>query len=436
MLHQNLATGVSAPVEERQARLSEARSHRRLARIWALLGLSAPLCAAAWLPPQQALPWSAAWVAGSLAWALLAPRRSWVKRLGGAHYGGQGQVMAGAVAALVSQSVFAFWVPPALWFAAVALHSVWLVLGFRLGVLVVKPVLVAVGSGRTTDLKKLLGERAEWAELGETARRHVDAFLFDPRAMSQRELAEIDPSIWCHRTFDAGRVLEDLQGRVALADWSCDRVAELSRSRRYERIKRVLDLALVVLSLPVSIPLAGLIALMIRVDSTGPILFIQQRTGRGGRPFRMLKFRSMTTSHDRSPSFTKREDQRITRVGRLLRSNRLDELPQLFNVLTGSMSLVGPRPEQVPFVEVLVKDVPAYHLRHAVKPGITGWAQLEQGYVDSLEGTARKLEYDLYYATRRSLAVDLGILIGTVPALFRGVEAERQSAGSATERSA
>jgi len=375
------------------------------------------------MEPHQAIPWASAWLAGSLTWAAALRRRSHLGRPSVVRYGGR--VVAGAVAAVSSQSVFGFSISPAVWLAVGALQSGWLVIGFGRGWFGRRPVLVAVGGGRTVDLKKKLGEQVEWFKLGEIAPERVDAFVVDPHAMSQRALAEVDPSIWCHRIVDAGRTLEELQGRVALAAWSGDRVVELSRRRSYERSKRMIDLAIVVLSAPISIPLCALIALMIRLDSPGPILFVQQRTGRGGRPFRMLKFRSMTASEAESPSFTTSGDQRITRVGKLIRSNRLDELPQLLNVLGGSMSLVGPRPEQVPFVERLVQSLPAYDLRHAVKPGITGWAQLEQGYVDSLEATARKLEYDLFYITRRSLSLDVRILIKTVPAVLYGVEAER-----------
>lgn len=428
MLQQDTTAEVAADANGQATRTSdESRAHRtrtarsRLAKIWWLLGpLAAPLSAAAWLPSDRAMIWGSAWVAGSLAWTLAARRRSWVQRPGAVGYAGQ--LVAGAFAAVVFQNALAFSAPSALWFAVIAVHSGWLAVGFSWDVLVDRPTLVAIGGGRTADLKKQLGESAIWVDLGEIAAKRVDAFVIDRQAMSQKALVGVDPSIWSHRIIDAGRVLEDLRGRVELAAWTSDRVSELSRSRSYERFKRAIDLAIVVLSAPVSIPLCVLVALMIRIDSPGPILFPQQRTGRSGRAFRMLKFRSMTTSHDQSPSFTQDGDQRITRVGRLIRSKRLDELPQLLNVLGGSMSMVGPRPEQVPFVERLVKEVPAYDLRHAVKPGITGWAQLEQGYVDSLEGSVRKLEYDLYYATRRSLRLDVAILVKTIPALLRGVE--------------
>lgn len=393
-----------------------------------LLGLAAaPLCATAWLSFSESVTWGGAWAAGSLAWPLLTRSRPWVRRVGAGRYGGQGQVLAGAATALAFQTAAAVGAPPALWLTAIALHACWLALASGRGALAFQPTLVAVGSGRITDLKKLLDRRVQWAELEELGTDRVDAVVFDRHSISDAGLVALDPSIWCHRTFDATRVLEDLEGRISLADWSSDRLAELGRNRCYRALKRALDLTLVLLSLPIVAPIAGLIALMIRLDSPGPILFRQQRTGLGGQPFQMLKFRSMTVSDDHVAAFTQREDQRITRVGRLIRAKRLDELPQLLNVLSGSMSLVGPRPEQVPFVEQLLKDVPPYHLRHGVKPGITGWAQLEQGYVDSLDDTVRKLEYDLYYATRRSLALDIEILFRTIPAVLRGVEAEGQS---------
>jgi len=163
------------------------------------------------------------------------------------------------------------------------------------------------------------------------------------------------------------------------------------------------------------------VALAVRLDSPGPVLFGQDRVGRDGRVFRLWKFRSMVHGLQ-APGvhFAQADDPRITRVGRFIRRSRLDELPQLWNVLWGEMSLIGPRPEQVPLVREFATTLPSYPYRHLVRPGLTGWAQVQQGYADSLEGTRLKLSYDLYYVTHYSLALDLLIAAKTLHILVSG----------------
>jgi lipopolysaccharide/colanic/teichoic acid biosynthesis glycosyltransferase len=149
----------------------------------------------------------------------------------------------------------------------------------------------------------------------------------------------------------------------------------------------------------------------IKLDSRGPAVFRQYRMGVNGRPFVLYKFRTMTDgADDDGPQFTSVDDPRITRLGRWLRPVRLDEVPQLWNVLKGDMSLVGPRAEQVPFVERFGAQIPFYRYRHLVRPGITGWAQVNSGYADDLDDTIEKLTFDLYYIRHLSPALDLSIL--------------------------
>jgi exopolysaccharide biosynthesis polyprenyl glycosylphosphotransferase len=178
------------------------------------------------------------------------------------------------------------------------------------------------------------------------------------------------------------------------------------------RLKRVLDVAVSALGLLLAAPVLGLCALAIRLDSPGPILYRQERVGQHGRRFRVCKLRSMRHRAEQTTGavFTRENDDRVTRVGGFLRKTRLDELPQLWNVLVGEMSLVGPRPERPEFVDSLCERYPYFRLRSVLKPGLTGWAQIRHGYVNDVEGFEEKLALDLYYMKYRSLVMDLLIL--------------------------
>jgi lipopolysaccharide/colanic/teichoic acid biosynthesis glycosyltransferase len=169
-------------------------------------------------------------------------------------------------------------------------------------------------------------------------------------------------------------------------------------------------------------PLMALIAIAIKLDTPGPIVFSQERVGLRGRRFMVHKFRSMRRDAERhtGPMWAKENDDRVTRIGAFLRKCRFDELPQLWNVLRGEMSFIGPRPERPYFVDLLKAEIPFFDLRHYVKPGITGWAQVMYPYGASVEDSHRKLEYDLYYAKNLSLSLDLLILLKTVGVVIKG----------------
>jgi sugar transferase (PEP-CTERM system associated) len=187
-------------------------------------------------------------------------------------------------------------------------------------------------------------------------------------------------------------------------------------------VKRTFDLLVSAVMLVVTLPLMLVAALAIRLESPGPVIFRQNRVGRGGRAFTCLKFRSMCVDAeaDGKPRWAVANDDRVTRVGRFIRKTRIDELPQLINVLRGDMSFVGPRPERPPFVHELKQTIPYYDLRHSVKPGITGWAQVRYSYGASVEDARKKLQFDLYYVKNHSLFLDLLILVETVRVvLFR-----------------
>ena len=190
-------------------------------------------------------------------------------------------------------------------------------------------------------------------------------------------------------------------------------------------VKRMLDLALAIIGFVLAAPLMALTALAVRLESPGPALYAQERVGEGGRIFTLRKFRSMRLDAEGvTPVWARQKDDRATRVGRVIRLTRLDELPQLWNVLCGDMSFVGPRPERPYFVERLAEAIPFYLERHAVKPGITGWAQVKYRYGSSIEDATEKLRYDLYYIKHLSIVFDLTIVVDTVKVILFGKGAQ------------
>ncbi|APB34012.1 Putative LPS sugar transferase [Gloeomargarita lithophora Alchichica-D10] len=216
----------------------------------------------------------------------------------------------------------------------------------------------------------------------------------------------------------AATVWEGMTGRVSLAHLG-EGLLPAPPERAYLLLKRVGETGLILLALPGLLPLAGLVALAVRWDSPGAVLFWQERMGQGGKPFWMVKFRSMRAQAT-GAQFARAADQRLTRVGKWIRRFRLDELPQLWHVLRGEMSLIGPRPEQVPFAREFSQRIPYYMCRHLVKPGITGWAQVSQGYAAGVQETRLKLEYDLYYVKYLSLWLDGLILAKTIKTIVTG----------------
>ena len=189
----------------------------------------------------------------------------------------------------------------------------------------------------------------------------------------------------------------------------------ISRPSRGHAAVRVFDVLVSLGLLVLTLPLMLLTALLIRLDSAGPVLYRQERVGLGGASFTLLKFRSMRADAEtRGPTWAQAKDPRVTRVGQFIRKVRIDELPQLLNVLRGEMSFVGPRPERSHFVEQLAAAIPHYRKRSLVKPGVTGWAQVNYPYGASIEDARMKLSYDLYYVRNRSLLLDILILVATV----------------------
>jgi sugar transferase (PEP-CTERM system associated) len=187
-------------------------------------------------------------------------------------------------------------------------------------------------------------------------------------------------------------------------------------------IKRVVDIFCAIVLVAITLPLMLITMLLISVESRGPIFYRQERVGLNGKAFNVFKFRSMRcdAEEDGNPRWAAAADDRVTRIGRLIRRVRIDELPQLYNVLKGEMSLVGPRPERPYFVDTLTKDIPYYAVRHSVKPGVTGWAQVRYEYGSTVEDAKQKLQYDLYYVKNHTLFLDMLIMFATVSVVLTG----------------
>jgi lipopolysaccharide/colanic/teichoic acid biosynthesis glycosyltransferase len=218
---------------------------------------------------------------------------------------------------------------------------------------------------------------------------------------------------------------ESLTGRVAIEHLSENNLGSLIPGIVYGKVKRAADFLAAAVALPLLAPLFVLIAIAIKLDSTGPVFFRQDRMGYRGFPFRMTKFRTMrvdaTADTDtRLAAMTGEADPRITRVGKWLRRYRLDELPQIINVFKGEMSWIGPRPEALPLSSWYESELPFYRYRHIVRPGITGWAQVKQGHVSEMEEVLGKLHYDFYYVKNFSFWLDMLIVAGTIRTVVSG----------------
>jgi exopolysaccharide biosynthesis polyprenyl glycosylphosphotransferase len=223
---------------------------------------------------------------------------------------------------------------------------------------------------------------------------------------------------------------EKILGKVPISSigeiWFLENLTE-SQKNFYEAAKRILDMLGAFVFGIVSLIFCPFIILAIKIDSSGPILIKQRRIGQDGQLFILYKFRTMyatakdgSSEPDGKPLYAQPNDPRITKVGKFLRKSRLDELPQLWNVFAGQMSFIGPRPERIEFVQECEKVTPYYQIRHIVKPGLTGWAQVNFRYGASVEDSIEKLQYELYYIKHRSFVLDLSILLRTIKIVLKG----------------
>jgi lipopolysaccharide/colanic/teichoic acid biosynthesis glycosyltransferase len=216
---------------------------------------------------------------------------------------------------------------------------------------------------------------------------------------------------------------EDVQGIVSIDHFDLEQIS-VARMEAYRFGKRLLDILLVVVAVPLAAPLLMLGMCMVLIKMGRPIFFVQPRVGLGGQPFQMYKLRTMRiANHAEGVRATSSGDSRVTKVGKILRRFRIDELPQLLNVLKGDMSVIGPRPEQPMLTQEYERELPAFVYRSLVRPGITGWAQVRAGYAANLEETRVKLTYDLFYIKNFSFALDMQILFRTIWTLASGVGA-------------
>jgi exopolysaccharide biosynthesis polyprenyl glycosylphosphotransferase len=223
-------------------------------------------------------------------------------------------------------------------------------------------------------------------------------------------------------------VIEQLSGRVEINHLSENTLGSLNPNDLYLKAKGGFDFLVAAVLLIVTLPLFLLMAILIRLDSSGPALFRQQRTGFRAQPFTIYKFRTMRIApagndkeeERRLAAMTADDDVRITRLGAFLRKTRIDELPQLINILKGEMSLIGPRPEVVALTRWYEREIAFYHYRHIIKPGITGWAQINLGHVAEVDDVRRKLDFDFYYVKNFSVWLDLLIVLRTIRTIITG----------------
>jgi len=221
---------------------------------------------------------------------------------------------------------------------------------------------------------------------------------------------------------DASALMERLSGKLPLAGLNPSSVIFTSGfnvKASQQIVRRLVSVIVSSLGLVICLPFIPFIILAVRLSSPGPIFFRQIRVGLRGRQFSVIKFRTMRQDAERDGAvWATKDDPRVTRIGRFMRKTRLDEIPQLWNVLRGEMGFVGPRPERPEFVQWLATEIPFYELRHMIRPGITGWAQVRYRYGASLEETKQKLEYDLYYIKHLSVGLDMLIMFETIKTIL------------------
>ena len=300
------------------------------------------------------------------------------------------------------------------------------VLSECLGLMEIVGVLVG-GNDRVNgnpDIHGLIGTHEQLIRLVEVQKVNTIVVCFEDRRSVLPIEQLLDLKAMGIDILDGNQLFEEVSGRLSV-DSLRPSALIFSTGFRQSKISRVMKRSIDILGsaggLLALLPLLAVIAFLIKVDSLGPVIYRQDRVGLYGRPFEILKFRSMKQGAEQSgPQWAQAEDPRSTRVGKWLRKFRLDEIPQMLNVLRGEMSLVGPRPERPMFVHDLRRLIPYYDLRHTVRPGITGWAQVKFRYGASKEDAHMKLQYDLYYVKRFSVALDLGILVRTIRVMFVG----------------
>lgn len=284
-----------------------------------------------------------------------------------------------------------------------------------------------IEGGRTDQLKSLDGVNARKLSLTSWP-EDIDAIAADFRFehSDKWEARMADFTLAGIPVYHSKDLIESLTGRTELEQLSENTFGALAPIRSWLAVKGLTDWLIALVLVPILAPVMALAAVAIKLDSPGPVFFRQIRVGYRGKDFRVFKFRSMLVSQGGKKKkgiadlITVNDDARITRVGRFLRFTRIDEVPQLLNVLRGEMSLIGPRPEAAELSNWYQTEVPFYRYRHIVRPGITGWAQVNQGHVADLADIKKKLEYDFYYIRNFSIWLDILIVVKTIKTVITG----------------
>ena len=306
------------------------------------------------------------------------------------------------------------------------LHVFWLYLLYIYAERRLLRRIAIVPFGRTESLTSIQG--VDWhvlkrPQLHDTRSCNAIVADFSAELPDEWEAFLADAALAGRIVYQVKQLSESLTGRVELEQLSENSFGSLLPARGYFHLKGVIDFSVAILLLPFIAPLIAIIAVAIRTDSPGPVFFRQKRVGHAGRPISVYKFRTMhcvDVTDEREAAMTRDGDGRVTRVGRVLRHLRIDELPQIFNILKWEMSWIGPRPEAQVLSVWYTSEIPFYRYRHVVKPGISGWAQVNQGHVAEVGEVHRKLQFDFYYIKYFSPWLDILIVFRTIKTMLTG----------------
>ncbi|MBY6030306.1 sugar transferase [Halomonas sp. DP8Y7-1] len=313
-------------------------------------------------------------------------------------------------------------------FTGYILTLLWCFSGYFLGIRYRRLKLAVVPVGTAVDLLSAAGSELRCLEKPDLDNVRYDGVVADLRSDDlspewEKFLAQC--TLNYIPVYHVKQISESMTGRVQIEHLAENEIGSLLPSRLYSFCKRCFDIFAVLLAAPLTVPLMALTAIAVKLDSPGPALFIQERVGQGNKTYNIYKFRSMRVDSEKDGAkLAQTSDSRITRIGNFIRKTRLDELPQFFNVIKGDMSLIGPRPEQRAFVEQFETEIPFYTYRHVVKPGITGWAQVVQGYASDADDTRIKIQHDFYYIKHFSLWIDILIVFKTIKTILTGFGAK------------
>lgn len=310
--------------------------------------------------------------------------------------------------------------------AGFLLHVAWLYLLYIYAERKVRRRIAVVPYGATDRLQQISG--VDWhvlkrAHLHDTRACHAIVADFSADLPDEWEAFLADAALAGRIVYQVKQLSESLTGRVELEQLSENSFGSLLPARGYFYFKSLVDFACALLLLPLALPVMAVIAIAIRLESRGPVLFRQKRVGHAGTLIHVYKFRTMhlvEAADERDAAMTRDSDSRVTRVGRVLRKLRIDELPQIFNILKWEMSWIGPRPEAQVLSVWYTSEIPFYRYRHVVKPGISGWAQVNQGHVAAVDEVHRKLQYDFYYIKYFSPWLDVLIFFRTIKTMLTG----------------